>query len=92
MATEGRLGGAGEGGSVATIVDKVSSFLSNSRSLLGSGPSPRAFAGRLRATCSTHSTLAFWHLGTCHLVLEYFTDGRTYLWQILGVSERTQRT
>lgn len=66
VATEGRLDCAGDGAMVATMADNLSSFLSKSRNLLGVWPSLRAFAGRLRATCSTHSTLAFWHLGTCH--------------------------
>ena len=63
VATEGRLHCVGVGAIVATIADNLSNFLSKSRSLVGVWPSLRAFAGRLRATCSTHSTLAFWHLG-----------------------------
>lgn len=63
VTTEGKVVCAGEGAMVATMADSLSSFLSKSRNLLGVWPSPRAFAGRRRATCSTHSTLAFWHLG-----------------------------
>lgn len=63
VATDGRLHCVGAGAIVATIADNLSSFLSKSRNLVGVWPSLRAFAGRLRATCSTHSTLAFWHLG-----------------------------
>src|SRR5690242_21942326 len=47
---------------VATMADILSSFLSKSRILLGACPSDLGLAGLLRATCSMHSTRAFWHL------------------------------
>ena len=50
------------GAIVATIAESLSIFLSKSRIRLGGWPSPLDFAGLRRATCSMHSTLAFWHL------------------------------
>lgn len=64
---------------VATMADSLSSFLSKSRILFGVWPSLRAFADLLRATCSTHSTLAFWHLHTCHSSGALYASGETYL-------------
>lgn len=64
VAIEGRLVGEAEGPIDATMADNLSSFLSKSRALLGAElslfwPSVLDFAGRLRATCSIHSTRAF---------------------------------
>lgn len=59
VVTAGNVGGAGVGAIVATMADKLSSFLSKSRSLFGGGTSLRDLAGLRRATCSMHSTLAF---------------------------------
>jgi hypothetical protein len=61
-AAEGNEDCDGEGAIVATIADNFSNFLSKSRTLLDAWPSLLALAGLLRATCSTHSTRAFWHL------------------------------
>lgn len=47
---------------VLELVLAVSSFLSDSRARLLASPSPLDLAGLRRATCSIHSTLAFWHL------------------------------
>jgi hypothetical protein len=66
VVTEGSVECAGAGAIVAITVDSLSSFLSKSRSLVGGWTSPLVFAGLLRATCSMHSTLAFWHLCTCY--------------------------
>jgi hypothetical protein len=77
---------------VATIADSLSSFLSKSRNLFGGWPSFLDLAGLLRATCSIHSTLAFWHLRTCQLGSQCPTIRETYLWQILATSEGTHRT
>jgi hypothetical protein len=92
VATEGKLDSTGEGAIVATTSESLSNFLSNPRILSGVWPSLRALAGRLRATCSTHSTLAFWHLGTCHPMWSYKTMKQTYLWQMPAVSDGTHRT
>ena len=65
---EGRLDtGGSEGaepdpGAAVTMAASVSKGLSPSGGLLGAWPAALGFAGRRRATCSTHSTLAFWHL------------------------------
>ena len=63
VVTDGSAGCNTETGDiVATMAEILSSFLSKSRILLGVWPSVRSFAGLLRATCSIHSTRAFWHL------------------------------
>ena len=63
VVTDGNAGCRTDTGAiVATMADILSSFLSKSRILLGVCPSILGFAGLLRATCSTHSTRAFWHL------------------------------
>lgn len=63
MVTDGNAGCKTEPGAmVAAIADILSSFLSKSRILLGVCPSILDLAGLLRATCSIHSTRAFWHL------------------------------
>lgn len=93
VVTNGKAGcDAGDGDIVATMVDSLSSFLSKSRILFGGWPSLLDLAGRRRATCSTHSTLAFWHLRTCHPEWSLHISRETYLWQIPAVSEGTHRT
>lgn len=90
--TDGNAGWRTETGAmVATMADILSSFLSKSRILLGVCPSDLGFAGRLRATCSMHSTRAFWHLGHvlcrgCGKVPEEHTFGI----QLLYLREHTE--
>jgi len=67
VATGGSVDGGTEAGILGvvvavTIAESLSSFFSISVTLLGGCAAVLGFAGRRRATCSTHSTRAFWHL------------------------------
>lgn len=93
VVTDGNAGcKTATGAMVATMADILSSFLSKSRILLGGWPSILGFAGLLRATCSMHSTRAFWHLTHVLCRGRGKVAEKTYLWHTEAVSEGTQRT
>lgn len=62
--TGGRVGWGAEFGTLVAVMtaDNLSSFFSISDTRVGVCTMVLGFAGLLRATCSIHSTRAFWHL------------------------------